>query len=95
MNFWIFSIKYSSIPIFAAMYAVNVTSPAQLPLVSGCRNSGGKCIGGLGAKINQLINRHLCEITRGPPPLYRDIQAFQPFELFQKLPALLGPFVSA
>ena len=22
------------------MYAVNVTSPAQLPLVSGCRNSG-------------------------------------------------------
>ena len=28
-----------------------------------------KCIGGLGAKINQLINRHLCEITRGPPPL--------------------------
>ena len=23
------------------MYAVNVTSPAQLPLVSGCRNSGG------------------------------------------------------
>ena len=40
MNFWNFSIKYSSIPIFAAMYAVNVTSPAQLPLVSGCRNSG-------------------------------------------------------
>ena len=23
------------------MYAVDVTSPAQLPLVSGCRNSGG------------------------------------------------------
>ena len=40
MNFWNFSIKYSSIPIFATMYAVNVTSPAQLPLVSGCRNSG-------------------------------------------------------
>ena len=40
MNFWNFSIKYSSISIFAAMYAVNVTSPAQLPLVSGCRNSG-------------------------------------------------------
>ena len=40
MNFWNFSIKYTSIPIFAAMYAVNVTSPAQLPLVSGCRNSG-------------------------------------------------------
>ena len=35
----ILSIKYSSIPIFAAMYAVNVTSPAQLPLVSGCQNS--------------------------------------------------------
>ena len=33
------SIKYSLIPIFAAMYAVKVTSPAQLPLVSGCRNS--------------------------------------------------------
>ena len=29
-----------SIPIFTAMYAVNVTSPAQLPLVSGCQNSG-------------------------------------------------------
>ena len=28
-----------------------------------------KCLGGLGAKINQLIKRHLCEITRGPPPL--------------------------
>ena len=28
-----------------------------------------KCIGGLGAKIYQLNNRHLCEITRGPPPL--------------------------
>ena len=28
-----------------------------------------KCIRGLGAKINQLINRHLCEITGGPPPL--------------------------
>ena len=27
------------------------------------------CIGGLGAKINQQSNRHLCEITRGPPPL--------------------------
>ena len=27
------------------------------------------CIGGLGAKKNQLINRHLCEITRGPPSL--------------------------
>ena len=35
-------IKYSSIPIFAAMYAVNVTSPAQLPLVSGYWNSGDK-----------------------------------------------------
>ena len=35
-----FPIKYFSIPIFAAMYAANVTSPAQLPLVSGCRNSG-------------------------------------------------------
>ena len=34
------SIKYSSIPIYAAMYKVNVTGPAQLPLVSGCRNSG-------------------------------------------------------
>ena len=43
MNFWNFSIKYCSIPIFAAMYAVNVTSPAQLPLVSGCRNSGAVC----------------------------------------------------
>ena len=41
MNFWNFFIKYSSIPIFAAMYVVNVTSPAQLPLVSGCQNSGG------------------------------------------------------
>ena len=25
---------------FAAMYAVNITSPAQLPLASGCQNSG-------------------------------------------------------
>ena len=33
-------LEYSSIPIFAAMYAVNVTSPAQLPLVNDCRNSG-------------------------------------------------------
>ena len=32
------------IPIFAAMYAVNDTSPAQLPLVSGCRNSGDKAL---------------------------------------------------
>ena len=24
------------------MYKVNVTSPAQLPLVSGCQNSGGQ-----------------------------------------------------
>ena len=30
-----------------------------------------KCIGGLGAKINQLINWHLCEITRGPPPQFQ------------------------
>ena len=28
-----------------------------------------KCIGGLGAKINQLINQNLCEITGGPLPL--------------------------
>ena len=28
-----------------------------------------KCIGGLGVKINQLNNQHLCEITGGPPPL--------------------------
>ena len=28
-----------------------------------------RSIGGLGDKINQLINQHLCEITRGPPPL--------------------------
>ena len=34
------SIKYSSIPIFAAMYKVNVTSQAQLPLVNGCQISG-------------------------------------------------------
>ena len=40
MNFQNFSIQYFSIHIFTAMYAVNVTSPAQLPLVSGCRNSG-------------------------------------------------------
>ena len=33
-------VKYSSIPIFAALNAVNVTSPVQLPLVSGCQNSG-------------------------------------------------------
>ena len=35
-----------------------------------------KCIGGLGAKINQLINRYLCEITGGPPPLYLNIPKF-------------------
>ena len=35
-----FSIKYSSIPIFEALYAVNNTSPAQLPLVSGYQKSG-------------------------------------------------------
>ena len=29
-----------------------------------------KYIGGLGANINQLINRHLFEITRGPLPLH-------------------------
>ena len=40
-NFENYFIKYSSIPIFAAMYAVSVTSPAQLPLLSGCQNSGG------------------------------------------------------
>ena len=33
-----------------------------------------KCIGGLGAKINQQINQHLCEITRGPPPLDKTLQ---------------------
>ena len=26
------------------MYAVNVTSPVQLPLVSGCRNSGAPLV---------------------------------------------------
>ena len=31
-----------------------------------------KFIGGLGAKIIQLITRHLCEITRGLPPLHLD-----------------------
>ena len=40
MNLRNLSMKYSSIPIFAAMYAVNVTSPTQLPSMSGCRNSG-------------------------------------------------------
>ena len=35
-----FSIKYYSIPIFAAMYEVNVTSQAQLHLVSSCKKSG-------------------------------------------------------
>ena len=44
MNLRNLSIKYSLIPIFAAMYAVYVTSLAQLPLVSGCRNSGGKSV---------------------------------------------------
>ena len=32
-----------------------------------------KCIGGLGAKINQQINRHLCEITGGPHSLYLNL----------------------
>ena len=40
INFENFFHKIFIIPIFAAMYAVNVTSPAQLPLVSGCQNSG-------------------------------------------------------
>ena len=35
------------------MYAVDVTSPAQLPLVSGCRNSGGEEIGQGGEEIGQ------------------------------------------
>ena len=52
INFCNFSIKYSSIPIFAAMYAVNVTSQAQLPLVSGCRNSG--VLGGLVQMVQKL-----------------------------------------
>jgi hypothetical protein len=39
-----FSIKFSSTPICAAIYKVNVTSPAQLPLVSGCRNSGAEVV---------------------------------------------------
>ena len=42
-SLWNFVFKFvmnSSILIFAAMHAVNVTSPAQLPLVSGCWSSG-------------------------------------------------------
>ena len=53
------SIKYSSIPIFAAMYAVNVTSPAQLPLVSGCRNSGDP----LSSWLQRLNSCYVCFVS--------------------------------
>ena len=43
-----------------------------LPLVPG-KVLWRKCRGGLIAKINQLINRHLCEIFVGSPPLCNTI----------------------
>ena len=58
--------KYSSIPIFAAMYAVNVSSPGQLPLVSGCQNSGEGERGG----VKLISDFWLTRGEKGSGPLY-------------------------
>ena len=57
------SIKYPSIPIYAAMYAVNVTRTAPLPLVSGCRNSGDIVLQpkGPGLALPQVLTHHTIE----------------------------------
>ena len=48
---------------FTAMYAVNVISPAQLPLVSGCRNSAGSAMFGLSWTEASVLSSQVFEFS--------------------------------